>query len=110
MVDQARPDAFSGMGNAVAYTPNFDTIAAEGVMFTKAYSSTPICTPARQAILTGKSPWSHGMRCYATQTVPRSYTEAAGWLEMPSTMKDLGYYTVSFGKNHFGYNSTTMGE
>ena len=77
-------------------------------MFANAFTSTPICTPARQAIITGKKPWSHGMRCYADQIVPETISEAAGWLELPSTLKDLGYYTASVGKNHFGYNATTM--
>ena len=55
--DQVRPDAHElGRGSAsriAAPTPNLDRIAKEGVRFANAYSSTPICTPARLAILTG---------------------------------------------------------
>ena len=43
-------------------TENVDKIAAQGVNFNHAYSSTPMCTPARTALLTGRSPWGHGMR------------------------------------------------
>mmetsp|Transcript_9846 Transcript_9846/g.25300 ORF Transcript_9846/g.25300 Transcript_9846/m.25300 type:complete len:342 (-) Transcript_9846:3263-4288(-) len=106
VVDQARPDAFGVNGNTVSYTPNFDKIATDGVHFSQAYTSTPICTPARQALLTGRSPWNHGMRCYLNQVTPTKYTD--GWLELPTVMGDLGYYTASVGKNHYGYNSTTM--
>jgi len=106
VVDQARPDAFGVNGNNVSYTPNFDKIATDGVHFSQAYTSTPICTPARQALLTGRSPWNHGMRCYLNQVTPTKYTD--GWLELPTVMGDLGYYTTSVGKNHYGYNSTTM--
>ena len=106
MCDQARPDAFSISGNPVAYTPNIDAIAAEGVRFAKAYTSTPVCTPARQALLTGLKPWNHGMRVYSSQVAPSKFSTRP---EMPSTLKnDGGFYTVSVGKNHFGYNSTTM--
>ena len=51
MMDQARPDAFLSEDHS---TPNVDRIATEGANFVKAYSSTPMCTPARTAILTGE--------------------------------------------------------
>uniref|UniRef100_A0A7S2H051 Sulfatase N-terminal domain-containing protein n=1 Tax=Octactis speculum TaxID=3111310 RepID=A0A7S2H051_9STRA len=105
MMDQARPDAMGVTGNSVAETPHMDRIANEGARFLNAFSSTPMCTPARQAILTGRSPWRHGMRVYMSEVAPRKYTT---WLELPSTLAQNGYYTASIGKNHFGYNSTTM--
>ena len=37
-------------------TPNLNNLAANGLIFNKAYSSVPSCTPARSAILTGLSP------------------------------------------------------
>ena len=100
--DQVRPDAHA-WGNShaevgVAITPNLDSIAKEGVRFRRAYSSTPICTPARLAILTGRSPWRHGMRSYQAQVpLPR-----ADQLELVSMLADQGYHTSVVGKNHFG--------
>lgn len=106
MLDQAREDAFSIAGSSdAAHTPNIDRIARDGVRFTNAYSSTPICTPARQAMLTGKSPWRHGMRAYENNVVPPSLT--GSWVKLPQLLADNGYYTVAIGKNHFGYNVTT---
>ena len=64
---QARPDAFGVSGNSVSYTPTFDKIANDGVRFSQAYTSAPICTPARQTLLTRLRPWNHGMRCYLNQ-------------------------------------------
>ena len=66
MADQMRADALSCAGNPAIKTPNLDRLAAEGVRFSNAFSSTPSCTPARAAILTGLSPWYHGMLGYGT--------------------------------------------
>jgi arylsulfatase A-like enzyme len=61
LTDQQRFDGAGAYGNRVIRTPNIDRIAREGALFRCAYSSTPTCTPARSAILTGLSPWHHGM-------------------------------------------------
>ena len=101
--DQVRPDAHAIGGSAIAgltaMTPNIDSIAAEGVRFTRAYSSTPICTPARFAILTGRSPARHGMRSYQPQ-VPLSNSK----MELVSTLASNGYHTAIVGKNHYGFD------
>src|SRR3974390_3422141 len=65
MTDQQRGDCLGASGNPVIRTPNMDRIANEGVRFSTAYSSTPTCTPARTALLTGLSPWHHGMLGYS---------------------------------------------
>ena len=43
-------------GRSVAETPNIDRLIKSGMSFTNAYSSAPLCSPARAALLTGKSP------------------------------------------------------
>lgn len=43
-------------GDKVVRTPVFDRIAAEGVLFTRAFCAAPSCTPSRAAILTGQMP------------------------------------------------------
>ncbi|MDO8681901.1 MAG: arylsulfatase [Armatimonadota bacterium] len=94
MTDQHRADCLGCYGNSVIKTPNFDGLAQRGVRFTRAYSSTPSCTPARAAILTGLSPWRHGMLGYGR--VAESYP-----FEMVRAMADAGYYTAAIGKLHF---------
>src|SRR5271169_6194900 len=64
MADQHRADCVGAAGNSAIHTPNLDRLAQGGVMFRHAYSSTPTCTPARAALLTGMSPWNHGMLGY----------------------------------------------
>ena len=43
-------------GSSFYETPNIDKLAGEGVRFTQAYAASPICSPTRAAILTGKNP------------------------------------------------------
>ena len=95
MADQLRVDCVGAYGNKVIRTPNLDRIAREGVRFGAAYSTTPTCTPARTALLTGMGPWKHGLLGYASMaTVPYQ-------VEKPRAMAKAGYYTTSIGKNHY---------
>jgi len=94
MADQHRADCLGADGNPVIHTPNLDRLAAEGARFRCAYSSTPTCTPARSALLTGLSPWRHGMLGYGR--VAEKYP-----LEMPRALREAGYYTLGIGKMHY---------
>ena len=94
MTDQHRGDCIGAAGNRVIRTPHLDRIAAEGVRFSSAYSSTPTCTPARTALLTGLSPWHHGMLGYSNMA--RQYP-----LEKPRALRGAGYYTITVGKQHY---------
>lgn len=98
-------------------TPQIDSLARDGVRFTRAYANGPECTPARTAILTGRHPQrAGGMECpIGTGNVGR-YDEAIrlrqrNELGLPSTMavlapglKAAGYATAVIGKWHMGYD------
>lgn len=110
MADQHRGDCLGADGHAVVRTPNLDRLASEGIRFTGAYSSTPSCTPARAGLLTGLSPWNHGMLGYAR--VARQYP-----FEKPRALAEAGYYTTAIGKNHYtpqrnphGYHQVLLDE
>ena len=94
MTDQHRTDCVGAYGNARIHTPHIDRIAHEGVRFDCAYSSTPTCTPARSALLTGLSPWHHGLLGYANMA--ERYE-----VEKPRALAAAGYSTTVVGKNHF---------
>lgn len=109
MTDQQRGDCI-GINNPVVKTPNLDAIAHEGVCFDNGYSTTPSSTPARAALLTGMSPWHHGMLGYGQ--VARKYK-----YELPQLLRDAGYYTFGIGKMHWfpqkslhGFHGTLVDE
>lgn len=94
MTDQQRGDCLGADGHPAVLTPNLDRIASEGARFRHAYTSTPSCTPARACLLTGQSPWHHGMLGYSR--VATEYPH-----ELPRMLRDAGYHTCVIGKNHF---------
>src|SRR5882762_4820924 len=51
-------------GNPDIRTPNIDRLAAEGIRFTRALSSNPVCSPTRATFLTGLIPSQHGVHSY----------------------------------------------
>ena len=73
-VDQMRFDCLSIAGHPVVETPNLDELARSGVRFSRAYSATPTCVPARAAIFTGQSQRAHGRVGYQ-DCVPWNYKE-----------------------------------
>jgi len=99
MDDQHRGDFLGAAGATWLRTPHLDRLAAEGALFTRAYTSVPSCLPARAGLLTGQSPWRHGLLGYAT--IPPHYEH-----EMPRMFAEAGYRTHAVGKNHFRGNDT----
>ena len=61
VVDQLRYQACGYAGECKARTPNLDTLAASGVSFRQAVSSTPVCSAFRASLFTGKCTSSTGM-------------------------------------------------
>mgnify|MGYP001133554185 CR=1 FL=1 len=89
------------MGAADLKTPHLDRLAASGVRFTDWYSNSPVCSPSRASLLTGRYPGNAGVRSIlaghrtATGLPPEVPTLAAA-------LKKLGYQTAMFGKWHLG--------
>lgn len=89
------------MGSADLKTPNLDSIAAHGVQFTSMYSASPVCSPSRAALLTGRYPGNAGVRAIlaghrkASGLTPKVPTIAAA-------LKKEGYTTGVCGKWHLG--------
>jgi len=94
MDDQHRGDCTRAAGNRAIHTPNIDRIGNEGARFSRAYSTTPTCTPARSCLLTGLAPWNHGMLHMVEMAQAYPFTK-------PQALRDAGYYTMGIGKMHY---------
>jgi arylsulfatase A-like enzyme len=61
LTDQLRRDALGCYGNQVCRTPHLDQLAGEGSVFENAFTTSPVCSPARASLLTGLYPHTHGV-------------------------------------------------
>lgn len=102
MSDQHRGDALHCMGNPSVISPHLDALAQDGTLFTNGYVSTPSSTPGRAGLLTGLSPWHHGMLGYGRVAEQYRY-------EMPRMLRELDYYTFGIGKMHWFPQKTRHG-
>ncbi len=98
--DQGYGD-LSCMGATDFRTPNLDRMAVNGARFTDWYSNSPVCSPSRAALLSGRYPGNAGVR-----SILAGHRTATGLpTEVPTiadAMKKLGYYTAMSGKWHLG--------
>ncbi|HYU83868.1 MAG TPA: arylsulfatase [Kribbellaceae bacterium] len=95
-VDQWRGDALSAARHSVVRTPYLDQLASEGVRFSRGYSATPTCVPARVALMTGQSQEAHGRVGYR-EGMPFAVAHP---VTLPRTLRDAGYQTQAIGKMH----------
>lgn len=93
--DDHHPEVIGALGNNIIKTPNIDRLASEGIMFTNAYSNSPICSASRQSMMTGKYPHSTGVNLLFTPFPDDGNTTIAEML------KEKGFKTALVGKNHF---------
>ncbi|MEE9368352.1 MAG: sulfatase [Pontiella sp.] len=92
-------------------TPNLEKMAAQGMVFSQAYSPGPMCTPSRAAVLTGKTPAElhittpGGGKADTSHKVITPKTASRLPEELPtigSVLQAEGYATALLGKWHIG--------
>lgn len=107
-------------GNEEIYTPNLDRIAAKGIRFENFFCASPVCSPARASILTGRIPSQHGVHdwirkgsldreklgehkncaCFSEESKAVRYLE--GMRTYTDMLADHGYQCALSGKWHLG--------
>ena len=97
--DQLRADFLSCYGAEFVSTPNIDSLAERGARFRNAFSASPVCVPARTALLTGMNAIKNGVTGNLGNLRP-DYREA-GIRTWPEILAEEGYYTAAIGKMHF---------
>ena len=93
--DQQRGDCLGLAGHPAVMTPNVDSWLDGGAYFPRAYSEAPSCIPARRTLITGQSPYRHGLPGYIDQ-VPFHPEHT-----LMRSLKGVGYSTFCCGKMHF---------
>lgn len=83
-------------GYEYAQTPNLDSLAQEGIRYTNAYATNPVCSPSRSALITGlyaTTTGTHNLR--STAPLPDRITG------FPDSLQEAGYFTVNRGKTDY---------
>ena len=93
MTDTQRNDMVGCSGNKDMKTPHLDQLASEGIRFDRAYTTQPVCGPARSAIFTGTYPHSNGV-------VGNSMPLGANVKTIRQRLSDNGNHTAYIGKWH----------
>ncbi|UKS25329.1 sulfatase [Paenibacillus sp. HWE-109] len=96
--DQWRKQAVGFMGEDPVITPNMDRFAEQSLVFNHALSCTPLCSPHRAALMTGKYPQSNGVytNCKIGADVMLSPDEVC----VGDALQSAGYQTGYIGKWH----------
>lgn len=93
--DQGYADFSAYGGSPDVHTPNLDRLSEMGTRFTNAYATSPICSPSRAGILTGRYQERWGNRWFQMGGLPASELTLAEFL------KRHGYHTIEIGKSHY---------
>ncbi len=99
--DQQRFDTLAAYGNDKVHAPNLNRLAAESVVFERAYVTQPVCTPSRASLMSGR--WPHQTGCTRNNEVL-----GAEFRGLPELLDDPDYTAAYFGKWHLGDNSSAQ--
>lgn len=109
LIDDLGWNDVSIYGSEFYETPNIDSLSEDGVVFTNAYVASPVCSPTRASIMTGKYPARPGITNYIGgrergKLIPPQNKEYLPLEEktIAKALKEAGYKTYHIGKWHLG--------
>lgn len=93
MTDTQGANMVGCYGRSGLHTPHLDALAADGVRFDRAYTTSPLCSPARSALFTGLYPSVNGVHT-------NNLAPGDNIVHMGRRFSDLGYHAAYIGKWH----------
>jgi arylsulfatase A-like enzyme len=93
--DEQRADTMAAYGNTRYRVPAMNRLAAQCVVFDRAYVTQPVCTPSRSSVMTGW--WPHQSGCVRNGIPLKPETKT-----VPELLADASYRTAYMGKWHLG--------
>ncbi|WP_309128205.1 sulfatase-like hydrolase/transferase [Microbacterium sp.] len=102
--DDQGPWALGAAGNHEIRTPVLDDLARRGVRLERFFCASPVCSPARASLLTGRIPSAHGVHDYldGAHAGPTSRDHLQGLPTLTDALADAGYRLGLSGKWHLG--------
>jgi uncharacterized sulfatase len=88
-------------------TPNLDKMASQGVRYTHAYTTAPVCSPARSAFMTGMYQYSIASQDHRTL---RKQPLPDGVRVLPDWLRDAGYFSANIVQMPYGAGFKGMGK
>lgn len=92
-------------GRLSVEAPHLSALADQSVVFDQAFSTSPLCTPARSSVFTGLSPHVNGLMGLAHQ----GWTYRPGVRTLPEHLRDLGYRSSLIGLQHEDLDARKLG-
>lgn len=92
--DMQRADTIAALGNPVIRTPHLDRLVRDGTAFTRCFTPSPVCVPARICLHYGR--WPHRTRC--THNGEQVADDGSSYV---ARLGKAGYRTHGIGKMHF---------
>ena len=94
------------------HTPTVDRLAAEGVLFKRAYAVSPVCSSSRSALITGVMQTTTGTHQHRSSRSPEGdivpadlrIKLPAGMRTIPELMREQGYFTFNSGKDDYNFH------
>ena len=96
IVSEDNSPLIGAYGDEFATTPNIDRFAAEGIRYTNAFATAPVCAPSRSTLITGMYPPSVG-----TEHMRSTYPVPAFVKFFPHYLRQAGYYTTNNAKKDY---------
>jgi len=94
--EDTSPHFIGCYGDKHARTPNIDRLAREGVRFTRAFATGPVCSASRSAIITGVKTYKLGSGHHRSEYPIPEFIKG-----FPVTMQQAGYFTTNCGKRDY---------